>query len=286
MWAQMITTRLKTGHEGDLPRLIEQLQAIEQPGSGLVRSTAMQDQKDPSKVYMFVVFESEEAARARENDPRRQEGLQAARATMAEIFDGAPEFLDLTVVGSSRPRPECGSAAHVYLPLCAGGTRQSTTAEKASRSLDREAPRRDRYRRATGPKPPQEDPSVRSFAVLHHERGGNDDETPGSKVTTEGSLRPAHRAVDRRSSSEYITRAPNVQRTAITGSAERHVCARSYPWHRATGNRAEALLDVHRGHRWRGSHGTFASIAGQPFTGRWSRSGRCHCQRPDSTSSW
>jgi len=103
MWAQMITTRLKAGHEGDLPRLIEQLQAIEQPGSGLVRSTAMQDQKDPSKVYMFVVFESEEAARARENDPRRQEGLQAARATMAEIFDGAPEFVDLTVVEEFTP---------------------------------------------------------------------------------------------------------------------------------------------------------------------------------------
>jgi quinol monooxygenase YgiN len=103
MWAQLITTRLKAGHEGDLPRLIEQLQATEQPGSGLVRSTAMQDQKDPTKVYMFVVFESEEAARARENDPRRQEGLRAARATMAEIFDGAPEFVDLTVVEEFTP---------------------------------------------------------------------------------------------------------------------------------------------------------------------------------------
>ena len=103
MWAQMITTRLKAGHEGDLPRLVEQLQATEQPGSGLVRSTAMQDQKDPSKVYMLVVFESEEAARARENDPRRQEGLAAARATMVEIFDGAPEFVDLTVVEDFAP---------------------------------------------------------------------------------------------------------------------------------------------------------------------------------------
>jgi hypothetical protein len=59
---------------------------------------AMRDQKDPSQVYMLVVFESEEKARARENDQRRQEGLQAVRATMAEIFDGAPEFVDLTVV--------------------------------------------------------------------------------------------------------------------------------------------------------------------------------------------
>jgi quinol monooxygenase YgiN len=98
MWAQLITTRLKEGHEGDLPRLVEQLEATEQPGSGLVRSIVMQDQKDPSKVYMLVVFESEDAARAREGDPRREAGLQAARATMAEIFAGPPEFVDLTVV--------------------------------------------------------------------------------------------------------------------------------------------------------------------------------------------
>jgi quinol monooxygenase YgiN len=98
MWAQLITTRLKAGHEQDLPRLWEQLQAAEQPGSGLVRSTAMHDQNDPSRVYMLVVFESEEQARARENDPQREERLQAARATMAEIFDGPPEFVDLTVV--------------------------------------------------------------------------------------------------------------------------------------------------------------------------------------------
>ena len=98
MWAQLITTRLKPGREEDLPGLLEQLRAIEQPGSGLLRSTAMRDQNDPSRVYMFVVFESEEKARARENDPRRQEGLQPVRATMAEIFDGAPEFVDLTVV--------------------------------------------------------------------------------------------------------------------------------------------------------------------------------------------
>jgi len=47
---------------------------------------------------MLVVFESEEKARARESDPRRQEGLQAVRAVMAEIFDGPPEFVDLAVV--------------------------------------------------------------------------------------------------------------------------------------------------------------------------------------------
>ncbi|HEY7137313.1 MAG TPA: antibiotic biosynthesis monooxygenase [Acidimicrobiia bacterium] len=101
MWAQLIKTRLKPGREHDLGRLYEQLQAVEQVGSGLVRSTAMRDQNDPGSVYMLVVFESEEKARARENDPRREDGLQAARATMDEIFESAPEFTDLVVVAET-----------------------------------------------------------------------------------------------------------------------------------------------------------------------------------------
>jgi quinol monooxygenase YgiN len=98
MWAQLITMRLKPGKEDGLPRLYEQLRASEQPGSGLLRTMAMRDQKDPLRVHHLVVFESEEKAREREQDPRRQEHLEAARATMAEIFDGPPEFVDLIVV--------------------------------------------------------------------------------------------------------------------------------------------------------------------------------------------
>lgn len=103
MWAQMITVRLKAGHEDDLGRLEEQIRAAEQPDSGLLHSFMMQSQHDPRQVHMLVVFESEEKARARESDPRRQEGLQAARAIMGEIFEGAPEFADLTVVETLTP---------------------------------------------------------------------------------------------------------------------------------------------------------------------------------------
>lgn len=97
MWAQLITIRLKPGREGDITKVIEELEAAEQPDSGLLRSTTMVDQQDPRRVFTLVVFESEEKARAREKDPRRQEGLERARATMAEVFDGPPEFVDLTV---------------------------------------------------------------------------------------------------------------------------------------------------------------------------------------------
>ena len=98
MWAQLIKTHLRPGKEDDLTRLFEQLRAIEQPDSGLLRTMAMRDQNDPSGLYLLVVFESEEKARARERDPRRQEGLQAMNATMAQVFDGRREFVDLTVV--------------------------------------------------------------------------------------------------------------------------------------------------------------------------------------------
>jgi hypothetical protein len=98
MWAQLMTMRLKPGKEGDLPRLYEGLRAVEQPGSGLVRTMALRDDKDPSRIYNFVLFESEEKARAREQDARRQEALQPLRDMMAEVFDGPPEFVDLTVV--------------------------------------------------------------------------------------------------------------------------------------------------------------------------------------------
>jgi quinol monooxygenase YgiN len=103
MWAQLITMTIKPGREGDLQKVAEQLRAAEQPGSGLVRSTMMQDQKDPSRLYTLVVFESEEAARARENDPKRQEALAEVRKFMADVFEGAPEFVDLTVVEETTP---------------------------------------------------------------------------------------------------------------------------------------------------------------------------------------
>jgi hypothetical protein len=95
MWAQLIKVPVKPGK--DVAGLSQALREAEQPGSGLVRRLTMRDQKDPRTVYTLVVFESEEKARAREQDPRREEGLEAVRAMMADIQDGPPEFVDLTV---------------------------------------------------------------------------------------------------------------------------------------------------------------------------------------------
>ena len=98
VWAQIIKSRLKPGKEEAVAGLLDQLRATEQRDSGLLRTTAMRDQDDPSIFYLMVVFENEEQARAREQDPRREEGLKAARATMAEILDGPPEFINLSVL--------------------------------------------------------------------------------------------------------------------------------------------------------------------------------------------
>jgi quinol monooxygenase YgiN len=98
MWAQLIKLRVKDGKESEMPALFEQLGSFEQPGSGLIRSLAMQDQKDPTLAYVLVVFESEAHARAREQDPRRAEGMKAVQATMADLFDGPPEFIDMNVL--------------------------------------------------------------------------------------------------------------------------------------------------------------------------------------------
>jgi antibiotic biosynthesis monooxygenase (ABM) superfamily enzyme len=101
MWAQIIKTRIKPGKEAELALLEDQFKAAEQPGSGLLRSTTMRDQKDPSVLYMMVVFESEEQARIRERDPQRQELLAPAFTTMGQIFQGDPEFIDLDVITDS-----------------------------------------------------------------------------------------------------------------------------------------------------------------------------------------
>lgn len=103
MWAQLISMRLKAGGEAGLSEVLAKLRAVEQPDSGLLRTTTMRDQNDPSRVFTLVVFESEEKARARESDPRRQAGLEAVRTAMAEVFEGPAEFIDLTVVEEATP---------------------------------------------------------------------------------------------------------------------------------------------------------------------------------------
>jgi hypothetical protein len=101
MWAQLISMRLGEGAEDQLVGLMDALDAVEQPGSGLLRSLTMTERDDPRKVHVLVVFGSEEQARAREDDPRRQEALIPVREKMAEIFEGPPSFADLTVVERS-----------------------------------------------------------------------------------------------------------------------------------------------------------------------------------------
>jgi hypothetical protein len=103
VWAQLITARLKPGKEDELAGFLDRLAAFEQPGSGLVRQLVLLDTKDRSQLTFLIVFESEEQARAREQDPRRAAGLEALRPVMSEMFVEPPSFADLDVVAEHAP---------------------------------------------------------------------------------------------------------------------------------------------------------------------------------------
>ena len=103
MWAQLNAVRVKEGKLDVVVKAMEQLRDFEQPDSGLLRTIVMQDQKDPARLLVLVLFESEEKARAREADPRRQEGVQALRASLADVLEAAPEFTDLSVIADLVP---------------------------------------------------------------------------------------------------------------------------------------------------------------------------------------
>jgi quinol monooxygenase YgiN len=98
MWAQLQKVSSKPEKEAELLDVFEQLHAIEQADSGLLKTMVMRSQADPTLLFVLVVFDSEEKARTREQDPRRQQGLQRIRAAMGDVLDGPPEFFDLNVL--------------------------------------------------------------------------------------------------------------------------------------------------------------------------------------------
>lgn len=103
MWAQLSSVRVNEGSTDMVGKAMADLRSFEQPDSGLLRTIVMQDQNDPAHVLVLVVFESEEKARARESDPRRQEGLQALRAQLAGVLAAPPEYTDLDVIADLVP---------------------------------------------------------------------------------------------------------------------------------------------------------------------------------------
>jgi heme-degrading monooxygenase HmoA len=98
MWAQMQRVSTNPGREAEVLEIFERLRAIEQEDSGLLQTLVMRSQTDPTEVFVVVVFESEEKARARDKDPRRQEPLQHIRAAMGDVLNGPPEFFDCNVL--------------------------------------------------------------------------------------------------------------------------------------------------------------------------------------------
>lgn len=98
MWAQLQRVSTNPERESEVLEIFEQLRAIEQEDSGLLQTLVMRSQADPTEVFVVVVFESEEKARAREEDPRRQEPLEQIRGAMGNVLNKAPEFFDCDVL--------------------------------------------------------------------------------------------------------------------------------------------------------------------------------------------
>ena len=98
MWAQLQRVSTDPENEAEMLAIFDQLREIEQPDSGLVRTLVMRSQAEPSEVFVLVLFESEEKARARDTDPRRAEPLARIRATMGSVLNGPPEFFDCDVL--------------------------------------------------------------------------------------------------------------------------------------------------------------------------------------------
>jgi len=101
MWVQVISVQVKPGK--DISGVISTLKAGEQPESGLLRELFLHDQSDPDHYVIMAVFESEEKARAREQDPRRADTSAAMRELMADILAAPPQFTDLDVLEDWAP---------------------------------------------------------------------------------------------------------------------------------------------------------------------------------------
>lgn len=99
MWAQLVKMRIQAGNEARLRQLDQQWQEEVGRGtdSGWVRSLSFQNAGDPREWYELVFFESEEKARANEQNQKHQHVLQQ----MLPLIEGRPEYVDLTPVQES-----------------------------------------------------------------------------------------------------------------------------------------------------------------------------------------
>ena len=69
----------------------------------LLRELLLYDSNDADSAYVLVLFDTEEKAREREQDPRRAEGQAALEELMANAVAGQPQFTDFTVVAEWVP---------------------------------------------------------------------------------------------------------------------------------------------------------------------------------------
>ena len=96
MWAQLVKMRARDGTDEKMRDLERQWEDQVGRGtdSGWVRSLALRNARDPNEVYALVYFESEEKARANEQNPQHLAFIEQ----MMSLADGEPEYVDLVPI--------------------------------------------------------------------------------------------------------------------------------------------------------------------------------------------
>lgn len=99
MWAQLLKMTVRPENEDQLQNLSKtwEREVGNSSGSGWMRTQILRSEEHPDEVYLLVYFESEEKARANEATPRHQE----LTGQMANLAEGAPEFVDLIPIDES-----------------------------------------------------------------------------------------------------------------------------------------------------------------------------------------
>jgi hypothetical protein len=101
MWAQLVKFKLADGvteeKMAEVGRRWED-EVGRGTDSGWQRNVTLQDQNDPTIIYQLVYFESEEKARANEQNPKHLALLEE----LSRLLGSEPEFVDLIPVEESQ----------------------------------------------------------------------------------------------------------------------------------------------------------------------------------------
>jgi quinol monooxygenase YgiN len=92
MWAQIVKTKVKPGHESEVDDVRREFET--RPNPAMVRSMTFANQENPLEHYIVTIFDSEELARHHERHPQQHELVMR----LHDHYQEPPEFIDLELI--------------------------------------------------------------------------------------------------------------------------------------------------------------------------------------------